>query len=443
MLSGGWALALLVLAVALIIVATGRLKIHAFLVLIPVALLYGLAIGLPPPDAVKAVKDGFGGTLSSIGIVILAGTILGTYLEKTGAAFSMTRAVLRLVGPSRAAAAMNASGAVVAIPVFCDSGYVILSPLNKALAAETGTSMVVMATALATGLYATHTLVPPTPGPLAAAGTLGADLGKTILLGLAAAIPASLAGLLWARAFGARHPLRPEGAETTADLAARHERPPAALPSFLPILLPILLILMKSVAELPSKPLGAGRTAAAARFLGEPVMALLLGVALALFLVPRRSLKEALGPWTGGALREAASILAITAAGGSFGRVLQASPMADFIRTHMTGLDVGLLLPWLIAAALKTAQGSSTVAIITTSSILAPLMGPLGLDPALAAVTIGAGSMVVSHANDSYFWVVAQFSNLPVGTACRVFTTATAAQGTAALLTCLLLSRFV
>jgi len=444
MIPGGWALALLVPAVALLVLATGRLRIHAFLVLLAVALLYGLAIGLPPLDVVRAVKDGFGGTLANIGIVILAGTILGAFLERTGAALSMTRAVLRIVGPSRADAAMNASGAVVSIPVFCDSGYVILTPLNKALAAEAGKPMAVMATALATGLYATHTLVPPTPGPLAASGTLGADLGKVILLGLAAAVPAALAGLLWARLVGGGR--RAPGGEGEGAAPARPvpppERLPGALPSFVPILLPILLILLKSLAELPSRPLGAGPLAGAARLLGEPVLALFSGLAAALLLlVPRRDRKEALGPWTGRAIREAAEILAITAAGGSFGRVLQASPMADFIRTHTAGLDLGLVLPWLMAAALKTAQGSSTVAIITASSILAPLLGPLGLDPALAAVALGAGSMVVSHANDSYFWVVAQFSGMPVGTAFRVFTTATAVQGVTALLACLLLSR--
>jgi GntP family gluconate:H+ symporter len=354
----------------------------------------------------------------------------------------MTRAVLRIVGRSRAAAAMNLSGYVVSIPVFCDSGYVILTPLNRALAAETGTSMAVMAVALSTGLYATHTLVPPTPGPLAATGALGADLGKVILFGLLAALPASLAGLLWARKVGGRYDIKPEARETTADLAARFERLPNAVLSFVPILLPILLILLKSVADFPSKPFGAGRAAAAVHFIGEPVTALMLGVISSLFLVPRGKLGTALGEWSGEGIKDAAVILAITAAGGSFGKVLQASPMVDFIRTHLTGLHLGLVLPWVIAAALKTAQGSSTVAIITTATILAPLMKTLGLDPALTAVTIGAGSMVVSHANDSYFWVVSQFSGMPVGTAYKIYTTATAVQGVVALLACLLMSLF-
>jgi GntP family gluconate:H+ symporter len=303
--------------------------------------------------------------------------------------------------------------------------------------------MAVMAVALSTGLYATHTLVPPTPGPLAATGALGADLGKVILFGLIAAFPASLAGLLWARKVGARYDIKPDAKETISDLAARYDRLPNAFLSFVPILLPIFLILLKSVADFPSKPFGIGRPAAAIHFIGEPVTALMLGVISSLFLVPRKGLGTALSTWAGEGIKDAAVILAITAAGGSFGKVLGASPMVDFIKTHMTDLNLGLLLPWLIAAALKTAQGSSTVAIITTSTILAPLMGTLGLDPALTAVVIGAGSMVVSHANDSYFWVVSQFSNMPVGTAYKVFTTATAVEGVVALLACLLMSLFL
>jgi GntP family gluconate:H+ symporter len=170
-------------------------------VLIGVSFVFGLAIGLPALDVVVGIKNGFGGTLTSIGIVIVAGTVLGTILEKTGAALSMTQTILRLVGKSRTPLAMNVAGYVVSIPVFCDSGYVILNPLNRALAKESGISMAVMAVALSTGLYATHTMVPPTPGPIAAASALGADLGKVILLGLMAAIPASLSGLVWATKF--------------------------------------------------------------------------------------------------------------------------------------------------------------------------------------------------------------------------------------------------
>ena len=223
MVSGTVALILLLVAVVAIVFLTGKFKVNAFLVLVGVAFAFGLAIGLPALDVVAKIKTGFGGTLTNIGIVIVAGTIMGKILEKTGAALSMTQAILKLVGKNRAPLAMNAAGYVVSIPVFCDSGFVILNPLNKALAKETNTSMAVMAVALATGLYATHTMVPPTPGPIAAAGALSADLGRVILFGLIAAIPASLAGLFWATKIAKKYPIESDVEESYSDIVGKYE----------------------------------------------------------------------------------------------------------------------------------------------------------------------------------------------------------------------------
>ena len=443
MVSGSVALLLLAVAVLLIVLATGKWKVNAFVVLIVIAFAYGLAIGLPAADVVKAVREGFGGTLTYIGIVIVAGTIMGYILEKSGAALVMTQAILGLVGKNRAPLAMNIAGYVVSIPVFCDSGYVILTPLNKALAAETKTSMGVMAVALATGLYATHTMVPPTPGPLAAAATLGADVGLVIFYGLIVSIPSALAGLWWATTFGKQYDIDPGVEESYSDLIAKYGKLPSTFMSFLPLVMPIVLILLKSLAAFPTKPFGTGDFAAFLNFIGDPVTALMLGVVASLFLVPRKDLGIAVDKWMGAGIKDAAIILAITGAGGSFGRVLALSPMKDFIGTNMADLRLGLFLPFAISAALKTAQGSSTVAIITTAAIMAPLTKTLGLDPAITAVVIGAGSMVVSHANDSYFWVVSQFSNMPVNTAYKLYTSSTAVVGCVAFAVCYLLSLFV
>lgn len=443
MVSGATALVLLLFAVILIVVATGKWKVNAFFVLIVIAFLYGLSIGMPPLDVVKAVREGFGGTLTYIGIVIVAGTIMGYILEKTGAALVMTRAILGLVGQNRAPLAMNIAGYVVSIPVFCDSGYVVLTPLNKALASESGKSMAVMAVALATGLYATHTMVPPTPGPLAAAAALKADLGMVIMYGLIAAVPAALAGYFWAIHFGQKYDIRPDVEESYSDLLQKYGKLPGTFASFLPIILPIVLILLKSVADFPTKPFGTEALAKTMGFIGDPVMALMLGVVCSLFLVPRKDFGEAIDKWMGHGIKDAAIILAITGAGGSFGKVLAASPMKDFIGVSMSTMNLGLLLPFMISAALKTAQGSSTVAIITTAAIMAPMMGVAGLDPALTVVVIGAGSMVVSHANDSYFWVVSQFSNMPVNVAYKIYTTATLMEGVVAFGACYVMGLFI
>ncbi|MBU1039986.1 MAG: GntP family permease [Proteobacteria bacterium] len=443
MVSGATALVFLLFAVILIVVATGKWKVNAFFVLIVVAFLYGLSIGMPPLEVVKAVRVGFGGTLTYIGIVIVAGTIMGYILEKTGAALVMTRAILGLVGQNRAPLAMNIAGYVVSIPVFCDSGYVVLTPLNKALASESGKSMAVMAVALATGLYATHTMVPPTPGPLAAAAALNADLGMVIVYGLIAAVPASLAGYFWATHFGQKYDIRPDVEESYSDLIQKYGKLPSTFMSFLPIILPIVLILLKSIADFPTKPFGTEGLAKTMDFIGDPVTALMLGVVCSLFLVPRKDFGEAIDKWMGHGIKDAAIILAITGAGGSFGKVLAASPMKDFIGASMSTMNLGLLLPFMISAALKTAQGSSTVAIITTAAIMAPMMGVAGLDPALTVVVIGAGAMVVSHANDSYFWVVSQFSNMPVNVAYKIYTTATLMEGVVAFAVCYLVGLFI
>jgi GntP family gluconate:H+ symporter len=443
MVSGGLALIMLVLAVVVLILLTARVKLNAFVALILVAFLYGLLIGMPLLDIISHIRGGFGGTLGYIGIVIVAGTIMGTILEKTGAAFSMTNAILKLVGKKRSPLAMSIAGYVVSVPVFCDSGFVILTPLNKALAKETGRSMAVMSVALATGLYATHTMVPPTPGPIAAAGLVGADLGVVIGLGLAVSIPAMIAGYLWATLFAKRYNIEPKLAEDYESVKAKYGKLPSAFLSFLPLVVPILLILLKSIAEFPTAPFGEGGFVTFLSFIGDPVTALILGVLLSFLLVKKESLAEAASDWTGEGIKNAALILAITGAGGAFGRILQNSPMVQFIENNLATLPLGILLPFIVSAAIKSAQGSSTVAIITTASIMAPLLAGLGLNPALTVISIGAGSMVVSHANDSYFWVVSQFSDMDVKTAYKAYTTSTLVEGLAAFVVVMILSLFV
>ena len=458
-------LALLVLAVLFIIYGTAKAKLHPFLVLLAAAYGLGLAAGLSPGETVEAITGGFGGTIGYIGIVIAAGTIIGVILEKSGAALVMARAVIGLVGRARASLAMSLTGAVVSVPVFCDSGFVILAPLNRSLAAQSGASLATFAVALSMGLYATHVFVPPTPGPIAAAGELGADVGTVIVLGLLTTIPVLFATNAFAQVMGRRifiHPdveaspdVRPEGevdvrleAEDGADVRAQAEaetdpaergqavrREPRAWKAFAPILLPMALIAVQSVAELPGRPFGEGAAFAFLSFLGDPNTALLLGVCVALLLVRKRG-ADVYGPWIGEGLREAGVIILITGAGGALGRVLQATPLGDVLGASLAALELGafsILLPFLIAAALKTALGSSTVAIITTASIVLPLLPALGLDvglgPALTTLAVGAGAMTVSHANDSYFWVVSQFSDMTVAQAYRLQTLGSAVAG--------------
>jgi GntP family gluconate:H+ symporter len=332
---------------------------------------------------------------------------------------------------------MGLVGYIVSLPVFCDSGFVILAPLNRALARKTGITLASGAIALSLGLYATHTMVPPTPGPVAAAGILEADLGQVILWGLLISAIALAAGWLFAVLVASRVPIDLDaGDEAAIASPAPAERPSLGL-SLLPLLVPILLIVVRSIAEFPTHPFGEGGFAGAVGFLGQPVVALLIGVALALLLPHKleRRMLSASG-WVGEGVLAAATIIIITGSGGAFGKVLQTSGIADVIGGRLAAANLGIWLPFLIAAGIKTAQGSSTVAIITTASLLAPLLAALGLDSdtarALVVVAIGAGSMVVSHANDSYFWVVTQFSNMDLKTGYKLQTLGTLVQGSVA-----------
>lgn len=432
-----WLLFLLVLAIAFIIFATARLKMHAFLALLLAAFGFGILSGMPLNTVIKSVNDGFGGTIGYIGIVIVLGSVIGTFLEKSGGAWRLAESILKLTGKKNVPLTMSVMGYVVSIPVFCDSGFVILSSLNKALAKRAGITLAAGAIALSLGLYATHTMVPPTPGPIAAAGILQADLGLVILWGALIAAFACAAGWLFAITVAAKVEIAPykEG-EEPEDLPSLDQAPGPVI-SLAPIFLPILLIVAKSVADLPSKPLGAGPAVDVLAFVGQPVVALLIGFGLALFL-PKKLEASMLGNsgWLGEAIVASAIIILITGAGGSFGKVLQNSGIAKMVGEGVSTWHLGILLPFLIAAGIKTAQGSSTVAIITTAGLMAPLMVPLGFDTptarALVVVTIGAGSMVVSHANDSFFWVVTQFSNMTPEQGYRLQTMGTLVQGVVA-----------
>lgn len=427
-------LALLVVAIAFIIFATARLKLHPFLALLIAAFGFGILSGMPLADVVKSVNDGFGGTIGYIGIVILAGAIIGAFLEQSGGAYRLAESVLRITGRNNVPAAMSIMGYVVSIPVFCDSGFILLSPLKKALCRRAGIGIAASSIALALGLYATHTMVPPTPGPIAAAGIIKADIGLVILWGLLTASIACIGGWLFAVTVARRVEISPDKPGEAPPPLPSVADSPSAFASLLPILLPILLIVGRSIAEFPTRPLGEGMVLKVLGFVGQPVVALLIGVALAL-LLPKKLERTMLSDkgLVGKAILDAAIIIIITGAGGAFGKVLQNSGIAGVVGQSLTDTPLGILLPFVIAAGIKTAQGSSTVAIITTAGLMAPLMTPLGLDgetaKALVVVAIGAGAMVVSHANDSFFWVVTQFSNMSPETGYRLQTLGTLVQG--------------
>jgi GntP family gluconate:H+ symporter len=432
-------LAALFISVLFIIFATAKMKMHPFLVLLLASYGVGFMSGMPASEIVKVITSGFGDIMGYIGIVIILGTIIGVILEKSGAAIKLAEVVVKVLGRKNPSLAMGVIGYIVSIPVFCDSAFVILSSLKRSLIQKTGKSAVAMSIALSSGLYATHTLVPPTPGPIAAAGNLGItdQLGMVILCGLFVAAIAMLTGYWWAVYSGRKYQ---SGEDNPLEMELdkeKYQRLPTAFLSMLPIFLPILLIALRSVILM--SPLGKDNFFyELINFAGDPVNALFLGLFSSFFLIKEKSSKEITG-WVGEGIQSAASILIITGAGGAFGAMLKATHIGDTLGELLSGYQLGIFLPFIIAAALKTAQGSSTVSLVTTSALVAPLLAGLGLDSAtgkvLTVMAIGAGAMTVSHANDSFFWVVTQFSKMDVATGYKTHTLATLFQGIVSMIT--------
>ncbi|WP_201581172.1 GntP family permease [Psychrobacter glacincola] len=432
----------LVLTILFIIFATAKLKWHPFLVLILSAFLVALFYQVPLNTVAKTISDGFGGILGYIGLVIVFGTIIGLILEKTGAAIVMAETVIKVLGPRFPTLTMSIVGAVVSVPVFCDSGYIILNSLKETLAERLHVSSVAMSIALATGLYATHTFVPPTPGPIAAAGNLGleSNLGLVIMVGVVVTAVAVLAGWWWSNRFlnvapdnidalDAPAATLPENMKSRDDYSSM----PSATMAFLPIIVPIVLICLSSVANFPSAPFGSGTLTDILVFIGNPLTALLIGLFLSFLLINTEQKTQQISDSISQGLVVAAPILLITGAGGAFGAMLKVTPIGDYLGTTLSALGLGIFMPFIVSAALKTAQGSTTVALVTTSAMIAPLLDQISLDSELGRVfcvmAIGAGAMTISHANDSFFWIVSQFSRMSVAQAYKAHSMATGIQG--------------
>lgn len=438
-----------VVSIIVMIVAISKYKIHPFLSIMGVSLALGLVAGVPlinvtGPDGkvtmglANVIGAGFSGTFTSIGIVIILGALIGNILEITGAAFKLAEIVIRVVGSKRPELAMMIMGWVVSIPVFCDSGFVILNPIRKALMRKTGVSSVAMTVALSVGLYASHVFIPPTPGPIAAASTLGIGDNLLLVMGMGAlvSVPALIGSYFYAMYIGKSVKSREdtvieEASQSYEEIVAGYGRLPSGFVSLAPIIVPILLMALGSIASMAK---WKGMLFQVCVFLGTPIIALAVGLFFAIWQLADTKNMGKFYSVTNSTLEVTGPILFVTAAGGVLGRVIAVSGMVEFITSRSDILsDIGILFPFIMAAILKTAQGSSTVAITTTAGIMAPLMSAMGLDtPVLSALTvmaIGAGSMTVSHANDSYFWVVTNFGGMTPEQGYKTQTMATLVEG--------------
>jgi len=441
---GAAAISILVLiSIILIIILTTRLKLHAFIALFIVSLLLAVTT-LPAGTIIKTIKDGFGGTMGSIGFLIILGAIIGITLDKTGGTLSIAGFILSKTGEKRSAAALGLTGFITGLPIFCDSGFIILSGLAKSFSRKSGNALPFMATVLATSLYSVHCLIPPHPGALAASGIINANIGYLIIIGILFAIPGALSAYFWSRWMTRRKGAYHADEDKPAEIPDDRDLPPVFL-SFLPIVVPLLLITIKSLGGLFDKS-GEGIISGIFYFPGEPVIALFIGVLLSMLLLKKKSIAEMNSLFTD-AIVKAGPILIITAAGGMFGMVIKSTGIGEILGKSLTGTSIGLLVPFLIAAVMKTAQGSSTVAIITTASFVAPMLTMLGLDTEwgklLSMLAMGSGSMIASHANDSYFWVVTNFGGIKVDDSLKVYTTSTIVMGITVFICVWVFSLFV
>ena len=431
----------LLLALTFIVVGIVKWKIHPFFVLLLAAIVYGFITGMDIDRIISSVNDGFGSIMGKIGLIIFFGVAIGTILEKSGGAMVIASRMIKLIGEKSIHLAMMLTGYLLSIPVFADSAFIIMNSLNKALSDKAKVSFAGTTAAMALGLTATHVMVPPTPGPIAAAGILNADLGSVILWGLIISSLSLVSCYFFAIKIAAKVQV-PIVMATSKD--ALHQ--PKLRLSLLCIVVPIVLIVLKSIFDYPELALTDLAIYPVIAFLGSPVIALLIGVALALLLPEKLDEKvySATG-WLGDSVRIAAPIILITGAGGIFGSMLQNSGIADVITENFSGMSIGLFFPFLLAACLKTTQGSSTVALITTASIVAPMMPALELEETfmrtMTVLAIGAGSTVVSHANDSFFWVLTQLTGMDVKQGNQVQTLGTLILGTTAITLIYLISK--
>ena len=428
-LSGERMLIGLAIGIAVLIFLVLKTKIQAFLALIISTVVVGVIGGMPLTNItievdgvektfgiVNSITSGFGGTLGSIGIIIGFGVMMGQIFEVTGAAKRMAHTFLKLFGKKREEEALALTGFLVSIPIFCDSGFVVLAPIAKAISKATKKSVIGLGTALAAGLVITHSLVPPTPGPSGVCGIFGVDVGKFILLTLVLALPMAIACIAYSRLYLSKKYYRIPNEEGEI-VEMPYQEPnyeaafsmdmtgvPGALESFMPLIIPIILILINTVATAMGKTEGFMNVLV---FLGQPIVAVGLGLIVAILTLGRSlDRHEALTEMEKG-MASAGIIMLVTGGGGALGQIIKDSGLGTFMAEGLAKTAIPIIiLPLLIATAMRFIQGSGTVAMTTAASITAPIIAASGVSPILGAVACCVGSLFFGYFNDSYFWVV-------------------------------------
>lgn len=428
MLTGYGLLIAFTVSIAILLVSIIKFKMNPFLALLLTSIITGFLVKMPINEISSTISSGFGNTLGSIGIVIGLGIIFGNILSESGATESIAKGLIAKTGSKNSALAICASGFLISIPVFMDAAFVIMMPIIKYVAKTTKKSLMVFICALGVGTIVGHALVIPTPGPLAVAANVNANIGAYIMYSIIVAFPAALAGgWMYGKVFE-KYPAY-EGEEETlvskenisnnnsqGEVAASALASDMAKPGFgvsmLALLFPIVLILVSNISKMF---LAEGSNLYnIVVFLGDKNISILLGIIVAVALLSKYTGK-ALGDIVIEAAESAGLILLITGAGGAFGSVINASGIGNFLVDTMSGLNISVIvLGFILSALLRLSQGSTTVALVTTSSILGPAIAGTGVSPILVGLAICAGGVGLSLPNDSGFWILSRFSGMSV-----------------------------
>lgn len=444
-----WLLVAFAISILFVLVTIIKFKMQPFLSLLLGAILMGLLTRMPLSDINKFLANGFGGTMEGIGIIIVLGVALGQLLYETGCTEEIAALMLKATGEKGAVTAINLTGFVVSIPVFFDAAFVILINLVKQLSRKGKIPFITLVTALAMGLITTHALVIPTPGPLAVAGNMNVNLGWFTLYAIIVALPAAIiSGVVYGKIIGKNKKYATDFANAFDDEevpapapkskgATSAKRPSGALGLFL-IFLPIAIILLGTVSSLF---LAKGSTAYnVLNFIGNKNIALLIGVIVA-YLLLSPYMKRGFGDVVTEAATQSGVILAITGAGGAFGKVINETGIGKLLLEQMRGMattaSIGILFivaAWVISQVLRAAQGSTTVALVTTSALMGPMVAGLaGVSPVLVGLAICSGGIGISLPNDSGFWVVNRFSKFDVKQTFQAWTIAGTISGLVSL----------
>lgn len=428
-LSGERMLIGLAIGIAVLIFLVLKTKVQAFLALIICTVIVGVVGGMPLLNTtievdgvektfgiINSITSGFGGTLGSIGIIIGFGVMMGQIFEVTGAAKRMAYTFLKLFGKKREEEALALTGFLVSIPIFCDSGFVVLAPIAKAISRATKKSFIGLGVALAAGLVITHSLVPPTPGPLGVCGIFGIDVGSFILLTIILALPMTIACIAYSRLYLSKKYYRIPN-EDGEVVEAPYREPdydgafamdmsgvPGALESFMPLLVPIVLILINTVATAVGATTGIMEILI---FLGQPIVAVGIGLLVAIFTLGRKLDRHTCLSEMEKGMMSAGIIMLVTGGGGALGQIIKDSGLGNFMAEGLAQTAIPIVaLPLLISTAMRFIQGSGTVAMTTAASISAPIIIASGASPLLGAIACCVGSLFFGYFNDSYFWVV-------------------------------------